>query len=116
MAGPKATNAAVKRRSLQLYPLVLEDLRVPEIRERAAQDARLAWVAGIGDRTLFCYVARCRKMQDEDTRELRAGMVAEAIERLDRTYEHCLRRDRSVGAIRATEAKLRLLGIDDHAV
>jgi hypothetical protein len=112
----KCTNATVRRRSLQLYPLVLEGLKMPELRRRSAQSPKLAWVATLSDRTLYMYVRRCNRMLAEDTRELRAGMVDEAIERLDRTYEHCLRRDRPVGAIRATEAKLRLLGIDDRAV
>jgi hypothetical protein len=111
----KCTNATVRRRSLQLCPLVLEGLKVGQIQERAAQNPKLSWVGTLSPRTLHMYVRCCNRMLAEDTRELRAGMVDEAIERLDRTYEHCLQRDRPVGAIRATEAKLRLLGIDDHA-
>jgi hypothetical protein len=107
----KCTNATARRRCLALYPLVCEGLRVGEIQERAAADPRLAWVATLSGRTLRRYVRRCNTMAIEDTRELRAGIVADALERFDRAYEHCLRRNRPVGAIRALEAKLRLVGI-----
>lgn len=108
----KATNAEVRKRCMALYPLVCEGLRAREIRERAAEDPKLAWVGLLHPRSLHVYLRRCNAMAIEDTRELRASIVADALERFDRVHEHCLRRDRPVGAIRALEAKLRLAGVD----
>jgi hypothetical protein len=106
MAGPKATNAAMRSRTKALLPLVGEGLTTSQIRARAAQKPCLAWVRTITDPTLRTYMSRADTMAIADPAAVRAAVVDDVTERL----AECRR------LLEALEAKLKLVGIDDHAV
>jgi hypothetical protein len=96
----KCTAGTMRLRCVQLAPMVFEGLKMREIRERAAKNPKLRWVATLSDRTMHTYTRRVAAMA-VDSAPLRTEIVTEVLDRLAETRRQLDR----------LEAKLRAVGV-----
>ena len=104
--GKKATNAESSRRTNAVYGL----LGKAYSRQQIIQYAEEHW--GIGFAMTDKYIAKARKLLEEDCRMERSAWIAEALQRLRKYEQQAAGNKQPAVAINSIQLQSKLIGLD----